>query len=136
VAGINVGTYVQSKVVMQNGQATHRHRAETVANTAVNASAFADRVGFLRNAHILASGNPMKTLQERLRQHQFYAGRIDGNYGPALRIAIEAYEKANTLPVTGLATQGLLLRLSGQQMPVMDTPQELPQQAQRSGGKR
>lgn len=137
VAGINVGTYVQSKVVMQNGQMTHRHRAETVANTAVNASAFADRVSILRNAHILASGNPMKTLQERLRQHQFYAGRIDGNYGPALRTAIEAYEKANTLPVTGLATQGLLLRLSGQQAtPEAETPSALPQQAQRSGAKR
>ena len=82
VAGINVGTYVQSKVVMQNGQVTHRQRAETVANTAVNASAFADRVGILRTAHILASGNPMKTLQERLRQQQFYAGRIDGNLRP------------------------------------------------------
>ena len=136
VAGINVGTYVQSKVVMQNGQVTHRQRAETVANTAVNASAFADRVGILRTAHILASGNPMKTLQERLRQQQFYAGRIDGNYGPALRTAIEAYEKANTLPVTGLATQGLLLRLSGQQTPDAEMPPALPQQAQRSGAKR
>ena len=136
VAGINVGTYVQSKVVMQNGQMTHRHRAETVANTAVNASAFADRVGVLRNAHILASGNPMKTLQERLRQHQFYGGRLDGTYGPALRTAIEAYEKANTLPVTGLATQGLLLRLSGEQAPQAEQETAAHQPARRGSRKR
>lgn len=137
VAGINVGTYVQSRVVMQNGRMTHRQRAETVANTAVNAIAFADRVDALRNAHILASGTPMKTLQERLRRHQFYRGRIDGTYGPVLRTAIEAYEKANTLPVTGLATQGLLLRLSGEQMPEAETPPALPRrQAHRSARKR
>ena len=136
VAGSNVGIYVQSKVVMQNGQMTHRHRAETVANTAVNASAFADRVGVLRNAHILASGNPMKTLQERLRQHQFYGGRLDGTYGPALRTAIEAYEKANTLPVTGLATQGLLLRLSGEQAPQAEQETAAHQPARRGSRKR
>lgn len=114
VVGINVGTYVQSKVVMQNGQMTHRQRSETVANTAVNAQAFAEKIDLLRGALILSSGAPMRSLQEHLQQQKLYAGRLDGAYGPALRSAIESYERANTLPVTGLATQGLLMRLSGE----------------------
>ena len=39
--GINVGTYVQSKVLMQDGKVTKRLKADTVANTAVAARAFA-----------------------------------------------------------------------------------------------
>jgi protease YdgD len=111
---INVGTYVQSKVVMQNGQMTHRQRAETVANTAVNAEAFADKIDLLRSALILASGAPIRDLQAHLRQYKLYTGRLDGTYGPALRAAIESYERAHTLPVTGLATRGLLLRLASE----------------------
>lgn len=114
VVGINVGTYVQSRVVMQDGQMKERHRAETVANTAVSAEAFADRIDILRNARILTAGGPIRTLQQRLREQQFYAGNIDGAYGPVLRTAITSYERANTLPVTGLATQELLLRLTGE----------------------
>jgi protease YdgD len=114
VIGINVGTYVQSKVVIQNGQAAHRQKAETVANTAVNASAFADKIALLRGAAILTSAGAIKGLQEGLQRRSFYAGRIDGTYGPSLRTAIQAYERANTLPVTGLATQDLLRRLSAE----------------------
>lgn len=124
VVGINVGTYVQSKVVMQDGQITHRQRAETVANTAVNAEAFADKIDLLRSALILTTGAPLRDLQERLQQHKLYSGRIDGTYGPALRAAIESYERANTLPITGLATQGLLLRLASEraQPPTTGSP--------------
>jgi protease YdgD len=114
VIGINVGTYVRSKVMMQNREAARKPRAETVANTAVNAAAFVSRIEALRSAQVLPSGRPMKDLQERLRQQNFYRGKVDGTFGTDLRSAIEAYEEAKALPVTGLATPALLLRLSGE----------------------
>jgi protease YdgD len=114
VIGINVGTYVRSKVTMQNREVARKPRAETVANTAVNAAAFVSRIEALRSAQVLPSGRPMKDLQERLRAQNFYRGKIDGRFGTMLRSAIEAYEEAKALPVTGLATPTLLLRLSGE----------------------
>ncbi|MFM9848768.1 MAG: trypsin-like peptidase domain-containing protein [Hyphomicrobiaceae bacterium] len=114
VVGINVGTYVRSKVMMQNGELARTPKSETVANTAVNAGAFASRIEALRSAHVLPSGRPMKELQERLQQQNFYQGKLDGTFGATLRSAIETYEEAKALPVTGLATPALLLRLSGE----------------------
>lgn len=111
VVAINVGTYVQSKVVTQNGQVAVRQRNETIANTAVNASAFAERIALLRSARILASGGPMRELQALLRTRGHDPGPLDGAYGTAVRTAIEAYERASGLPVTGLATEALLRRL-------------------------
>jgi protease YdgD len=121
VVGINVGTYERSKVVMQNGRMTHRQRAETVANTAVNAAAFIDEIEVLHGAQILASGPPMKTLQEHLRRLGYYRGKVDGGYGPGLRTAIRAYETAQALPVRGLATQSLLLRLESNKSVALQT---------------
>ncbi|MEZ5857344.1 MAG: trypsin-like peptidase domain-containing protein, partial [Hyphomicrobiaceae bacterium] len=66
VVGINVGTYVQAKILTDKGKVTLRERAETVANTAVNAIAFADGIEQLRKAAILASGKPIRDLQLRL----------------------------------------------------------------------
>ena len=112
VVGINVGTYVQSKILTEQGQVTVREKAETVANTALNASVFAGRIELLRNASILASGQPLRNLQQRLTEQRLYQARIDGSYGPLLRSAIEGYERQSRLPVTGLATQDLLARLN------------------------
>jgi protease YdgD len=108
---INVGTYVQSKILTEGGQVTLREKAETVANTAVNAAMFASRIQLLRDADILASGPALRDLQQRLSTHRLYQARIDGSYGPLLRSAIEGYERLRRLPVTGLATHDLLARL-------------------------
>jgi peptidoglycan hydrolase-like protein with peptidoglycan-binding domain len=62
---------------------------------------------------ILASVAEMRELQGLLTQRQLYAGPMDGNYGAELKTAIEAYEKAEGLTVTGLATVALLQRLGG-----------------------
>lgn len=110
VVGINVGTYVQSKVTNLRGKIMRQH-ADTIANTAVNATAFGHLVDLLSDAKVIASSTQMRELQQRLRLHNLYAGRIDGAFGPDLRAAIKAYERAANLPVTGLATQSLLSRL-------------------------
>lgn len=113
VIGINVGTYVQSKVLMQDGQVTKRLKADMVANTGVSAASFTTRLEAFRGATILANAAQMRELQAALKQRHLYAGAIDGSYGAALRAAIESYEQAHGLPVTGLATSALLKRLSG-----------------------
>lgn len=114
VVGINVGTYVQSKILTEGGQVTLREKAETVANTAVNADVFAGRIQLLQEATILSSGEPLRDLQRRLSEQRLYQARIDGSYGPILRAAIEGYERQRRMPITGLATQELLLRLNSE----------------------
>ena len=113
VIGINVGTYQLSKVLMQDGQVKKRLKADTIANTGVASTAFAGRLETFRAAVILATAGEMRELQGLLAQRQLYAGPVDGNYGAALKTAIEAYEKAEGLTVTGLATVALLQRLGG-----------------------
>jgi hypothetical protein len=113
VIGINVGSYIQSKVIMQNGKVTKRFKADTVANTGVSALAFAAKLDLFRQAVILTTPAQLRELQAALKQRQFYTGEVSGQYGPALREAIEAYERAQGLTVTGLATQALLKRLNG-----------------------
>ena len=113
VIGINVGTYVQSKVLMEDGRVTKRLEAAEVANTAVNSSAFAGKLTTFRQAAILTSADEIRALQVALKLRALYPGTIDGAYGADLRSAIEAYEGAQDLPVTGLATKTLLQRLNG-----------------------
>jgi protease YdgD len=112
VIGINVGTYIQSKVLMQRGQVRQRLKADMIANTGVNATVFAAKLQAFRDAVILPSGPKMRALQGLLKSRQLYSGAVDGAYGPALRSAIEAFEKEQGLPVTGVPTQALLDRLS------------------------
>ena len=48
VVGVNVGTYVQSKVIMLNGEVVHRFKSDDVANTGVNSLAFAAALDALK----------------------------------------------------------------------------------------
>jgi Putative peptidoglycan binding domain/Trypsin-like peptidase domain len=113
VVGVNVGTYVQSTVLMEDGRITKRLEAAEVANTAVNSDAFAGKLKTFREAAILTSPAEIRALQMALKLRALYAGTIDGAYGAGLRSAIEAFEGAQDLPVTGLATKALLQRLHG-----------------------
>jgi hypothetical protein len=112
VIGINVGTYVQSKVVMQDGKITQRLKADTVANTGVSAAVFADKLELFKEAAILTTAAQVRELQQALKGLKLYSGPIDGSYRAALRQAIEAYEYSHGLPVTGLATKALLKRIT------------------------
>lgn len=112
VVGINVGTYIQSNALVQNGKITRRYKATTIANTAVSAAAFASKLAIFRNAKILKSGEAMKQLQRELQRHSLYNFRIDGAYGRRTREAIVSFERANGMPITGLATAAILKRIS------------------------
>jgi Trypsin-like peptidase domain/Putative peptidoglycan binding domain len=114
VIGINVGTYVQSKVVLLNGEVVHRFKSDDVANTAVNAEVFAATLSAFRAADLLATSRDILRLQNALASQGLYEGPRDGHYGPALKAAIETYERAAAMPVTGLATRPLLTAVLGE----------------------
>ena len=111
VIGINVGTYVQSKSMVQNERVQERGPADAIANTGVASSAFARQLAAFRAAKILTGAASLKELQERLQKGGFYIGPIDGTYGPALKLAIEAYEASAKLPLAGIASEDVLSRL-------------------------
>jgi Putative peptidoglycan binding domain/Trypsin-like peptidase domain len=113
VIGINVGTYVQSKVLMQEGKVKQRLKADTVTNTGVASVAFAAKLEAFQQAVILSSAAEVRELQGLMKQRDLYSGPVDGIYSAVLKQAIEAYEKAEGLQVTGLATVALLQRLGG-----------------------
>jgi Trypsin-like peptidase domain/Putative peptidoglycan binding domain len=114
VVGINVGTYVQSKVIMLNGKVVHRFKSDDVANTGVNSLAFSAALDAFISADMLASRRDIRRLQEALAARALYEGPRDGRFGPALTTAIEIFERASGMPVTGLATRTLLATLLGE----------------------
>ena len=67
VIGINVGTYVQSKVLMQEGKVKKRMKADPVANTAVASAAFADKLDVFLQARVLSSPGQVRELQTLLQ---------------------------------------------------------------------
>lgn len=111
VVGINIGTYVQSRSLLQNGEVVRRLEPETVANTGILVSAFAGRVGPLAAAGLASSRQDLRRLQARLAARGHYAGPVDGVFRESLRAAIERYEAAEGLPVTGIAGKELLRRM-------------------------
>lgn len=113
VVGINVGTYVQSKVIMLNGEVLHRFKLDDVANTGVNSLAFAASLDALRAADTLLSRRDIHLLQARLKAKGLYKGPQDGTFSAETRAAVEGFERASEMPVTGLATRPLLQTLLG-----------------------
>ena len=111
VVAINVGTYVRSKVLMQNGDVVHRYKSDTIANTAVAGGAFAETLTAFSRAEILSGRDRLKQLQALLAERGHYRGPRDGVYGAGLRTAIENLERAERRPVTGIASADLFERL-------------------------
>lgn len=112
VIGINVGTYLQARVLTQGGEVIHRYKSEMVANTAVSASAFRGAFETLSRADIIATRAGIKELQRLLGAQGHDSGAPDGVYGSRLNAAIRAFEHSEGRGETGLATVALLKRLS------------------------
>lgn len=108
VVGINVGTYIQSKVLIRNGQVARKFEARPVANTGVNAAVFQPYINTLREADILTAKQDLQQVQTVLHQADHYRGSIDGVFGNRTRQAIRSYQLDQGLKVTGLPTRSLL----------------------------
>jgi protease YdgD len=111
VVAINVGTYMQARVMIEDGEVVHRSKADAVANTAVGAEAFAGKLEAFRQAAILQSGPSMRALQVELKSRGLYSGPLDGVFGTQVRKAILDYERSVGLLETGVPTASLLRRL-------------------------
>ena len=108
VIGINVGTYVQARMTVEEGNPAQGVRTDTIANTGVAAVAFASRVAAFADARVLATAGQIRELQTQLQRRGYYDGIIDGTFGAEVRASIEIFERANSLPVTGIASEPLL----------------------------
>ena len=117
VVGINVGTYVLSRTLVRDTGAAQRLRQDVIANTAVNATVFQPLIAALREARLLEAPGEIRRLQSMLGGLHHYEGPIDGAYGAKLRAAIQDFELAQGLPVTGLASRELLGLLEKAQSP-------------------
>jgi peptidoglycan hydrolase-like protein with peptidoglycan-binding domain len=75
-------------------------------------------------------GDPtVKSVQDTLKRLNFYGGDVDGLYGPATRVAIEAYQSKMGLAVTGTVDPALLDHLgTGSSVPVA-LPSPAPREA-------
>ena len=131
VIGINVGTYLQSHVLIQSGEVLHRYRSDTVANTGVSTLAFLEQKDQFARAGILSSRREISRLQNALSATGYYRGPADGRYTPELRLAIERFEAGERRPRTGLASTQTLRRLEA--IVAGMTPQKLNPAAVETG---
>ena len=113
VIGINVGTYVQSKVLLRDGRVAKTFKPVTVANTGVNAQVFAAGLEVFADAEVLGAREDIAIIQARLRALSLYAGPTNGRFGELTRAAIKAFERSRQMPETGLPTLELARRLIG-----------------------
>ncbi len=112
VVAINVGTFVQSRVMIEGGEVVRRAAAAPVANTAVSSVAFAGKLDALRKADILTAAPDLRALQQHLIAADLLEGPLSIGFDARIRAAIEAYEGRAGMPVTGLPTRALLETLA------------------------
>lgn len=112
VVAINVGTFVQSRVLIEEGVVVKRAPPAPVANTAVSSIAFAGRIDALRSATVLTTAADLRALQQLLILSRHLGGAPTGRFETDTRTAIEHYEAAAGLPVLGVPTRALLDRLA------------------------
>ncbi len=112
VVGINIGTYVRSRVVTHDGEVVQRLASEQIANTALTAAPLARRLAAFLAADVIMERKAIERLQARLRAVGLFEGTIDGDFGLATRGAIMAYERSIGEVETGLPVRRLLDRLN------------------------
>ncbi len=108
VVGINVGTYQQRNLLIERGRVIKRSRFHTIANTAVNASAFYEMIPLLAKAEILTDPLDIIELQSNLKNQHYLRGKADGIFGSQTERAIKAYERQLQFPPAGLPTRRIL----------------------------
>ncbi len=112
VVAINVGTFVQSRVMIEEGGVVKRAPPSPVANTAVSTIAFAGRIDALRSATVLTTVTDIRALQQLLISARLLDGPPTGRFESETRLAIEQFEVGAGLTVLGVPTRALLEHLT------------------------
>ncbi len=87
----------------------------TIASTSTSSPSLAPVAGGASVTRPLskgASGPAVKKLQQALERAGFDVGMIDGSFGPGVKTAVEAFQRANDLPVTGIADAATQAKLA------------------------
>ena len=113
VAAVNIGTYVQTRMLVERGRIIRRFRSNAIANTAVSVAAFADLIGEFAKPRIVECEAAIRALQKHLSRLGHYHAAIDGRFGPNTRHAIQAYRGDYRSLLAGLPTLDLLHELQG-----------------------
>ena len=113
VVAINVGTYMQTRMLTERGSVVRRYKAGALANTALEAQKIQVLLSYFSKAKIIRSASDLRDLQLELKRRGFYNGAIDGSFGPATRLAIQNYRgiSGEGGELAGLPTQRLLNNL-------------------------
>jgi hypothetical protein len=108
VVAINVGTYVQTRMLLDRGKVVRRYKSDSIANTAVSVTAFIPAMDVFSRARILERPDKIRALQAGLKSQGLYGGQIDGTFGPETRQAIQAFVGNPASEAAGLPTADLL----------------------------
>ena len=111
VVGINVGTYVRSRVISHDGKIVQRLGSQVISNTALLASPLIPQLDAFARAEILTDRAEIRRLQQHLGMLGLSPGPADGLFGSLTRRAIKLYQARAGLPENGLPTSSLLKRL-------------------------
>lgn len=104
VIGVNVGSYVQSTILLDKGEVIERTMSQPIANTAASAAPIARALEALDADEAVTDAPSLAELRVLLTVG---APRPSGT-DDALRQAIVAHQAQHGLPTTGIATRGLL----------------------------
>ncbi|MBL8564723.1 MAG: trypsin-like peptidase domain-containing protein [Hyphomicrobiaceae bacterium] len=111
VVGINIGTYVRSRVVTHDGEIVQRLASEPIANTALIAASLDHRLVQFIDADVTTRRAAIASMQSRLRAIGLYDGPVDGTFGIATRGAIMAFQRGLGESEIGLPSHRILQQL-------------------------
>ena len=108
VIGINVGTYVLSKMVLRASGKAEPEKSQPIANTAVETARFSGAVATLSARDLIRDPSEVRHLEIQLRKYQLYRGRATGHLTGDLEEAIKHFETLTGRQPTGLIRRALL----------------------------
>jgi hypothetical protein len=111
VVGVNVGTYVRERPSIARKILPTRYRRDTIANTGVSVTRFAERLRELDHLDVIEQPKTLRELQTLLTDEGWFSGPRDSRWSVELRTAIERFERIEGRPIRGIpdtATLGLL----------------------------
>lgn len=133
VVAINVGTYAHERYRYtrfrnRNGRLRRRRQviSKSIVNVGVKPNGFVAGLKRFQREALLSSLNEFRDMQVKLKDADYYTGKIDGIFGRRTRRAIVAFERRQGLAPIGMPTKRLLRDLRNDQPRYPNTPRAVP----------